>query len=97
MKKTMRRALDAADRDDRLKKVQQTTAERLDDASAAINQSVSDLARAFATSSLDEESFDSALLRLKESVLKLARQANRGIREPGDGMTWLIKASEERT
>ncbi|MFE9726290.1 transcriptional regulator [Streptomyces sp. NPDC005794] len=97
MKKAMRRALDEADRDDRLKKVQQTTAERLDDASAAINQSVSDLARAFANSSLDEESFDSALLRLKDSLLKLARQANRGIIEPGAGMEWLIKASEDRT
>ncbi|WP_344447262.1 transcriptional regulator, partial [Kitasatospora nipponensis] len=31
-RKAMRRALDAADRDDRLKRVQQTTAERLDDA-----------------------------------------------------------------
>ncbi|MEU2679127.1 transcriptional regulator [Streptomyces sp. NPDC007107] len=96
MKMAMRRALDQADRDDRLKRVQQTTAQRLDDASAAINQSVSDLARAFANSSLDEESFDGALLRLKESLLKLARQANRGISEPGDGMAWLIKASEDQ-
>lgn len=97
MKKAMRRALDEAYRDDRLEKVQQTTAERLDDASAAINQSVSDLARAFANSSLDEESFDNALLRLKESLLKLARQANRGVSEPGAGMAWLIKASEDQT
>nr|WP_203187692.1 transcriptional regulator [Streptomyces pratensis] len=96
MRKAMRRALDEAYRDDRLKKVQQTTAERLDDASAAINQSVSDLAQAFANSSLDEKSFDSALLRLKGSLLKLARQANRGISERGDGMAWLIKASEDQ-
>ncbi|MFD5870525.1 transcriptional regulator [Streptomyces sp. NPDC060322] len=96
MRMAMTKALHNADRDARLEKVQQTTAERLDDASAAINQSVSDLAQAFANSSLDEESFDSALLRLKGSLLKLARQANRGISDPGDGMAWLIKASEDR-
>ncbi|WP_445269234.1 transcriptional regulator [Streptomyces sp. DSM 41634] len=94
-RKGMRRALDEADRDDRLKRVQQTTAERLDDARAAIDQSISDLTQAFATSSLDEKGFDSALLRLKGSLVKLARQAKRGVSEPGDGMAWLIKASED--
>ncbi|MGW3657524.1 transcriptional regulator [Streptomyces sp. NPDC005151] len=91
----MKRAIDEADRDDRLTKVQQTTAERLDDARAAIDQSVSDLAQALASSSLDKEGFDSALLRLRGSLVKLARQANRGIPNPGAGMAWLIKASED--
>lgn len=94
-RKGMGRALHEAGRDDNLKKFQQTTAERLDDASAAIDQSVSDLAQALASSSLDKDGFDSALLRLKGSLVKLARQANRGIPEPGAGMAWLIKASED--
>ncbi|MFF3858505.1 transcriptional regulator [Streptomyces sp. NPDC002209] len=90
----MRRALDEAERDDRLKRVRQTTAERLDDARAAIDQSVTDLVEALAKGSLDEESFDSALLRLKGSMAKLARQASRGVATPGTGVNWLIKASE---
>ncbi|MFE2550715.1 transcriptional regulator [Streptomyces sp. NPDC059355] len=90
----MRRALDEAERDDRLKRVRQTTAERLDDARAAIEQSVVDLVQALGKDSLDEESFDSALLRLKGSMTKLARQASRGVASPGSGVSWLIKASE---
>ncbi|KJY45297.1 transcriptional regulator [Streptomyces sp. KS 21] len=90
----MRRALDEAERDDRLKRVRQTTAERLDDARAAIDQSVADLVQALGKGSLDEESFDSALLRLKGSMAKLARQASRGVASPGSGVNWLIKASE---
>ncbi|MEU9373172.1 transcriptional regulator [Streptomyces sp. NPDC048255] len=90
----MRRALDEAERDDRLKRVRQTTAERLDDARAAIDQSVDDLVQALGKDSLDEDSFDSALLRLKGSLTKLARQASRGVAKPGHGVNWLIKASE---
>ncbi|MEU2545359.1 transcriptional regulator [Streptomyces roseolus] len=93
-RKGMRRALDSAERDDRLKKVRQTTAERLDDARAAIDQSVNDLVQALGSNSLDEESFDSALLRVRSSLAKLARQASRGVATRGDGVTWLIKASE---
>ncbi|GHF99557.1 transcriptional regulator [Streptomyces filamentosus] len=94
-RKGMRRALDAAERDDRLKKVRQTTAERLDDARAAIDQSVSDLVQALGSNSLDEASFDSALLGVRNSLAKLARQASRGITTRGDGISWLIKASED--
>ncbi|MFE9044276.1 transcriptional regulator [Streptomyces sp. NPDC007818] len=93
-RKGMRRALDSAERDDRLKKVRQTTAERLDDARAAIDQSVNDLVQALGSNSLDEASFDSALLRVRSSLAKLARQASRGVATRGDGVTWLIKASE---
>ncbi|GAA1179769.1 hypothetical protein F4556_004780 [Kitasatospora gansuensis] len=96
-RKAMRRALDAADRDDRLKRVQQTTAERLDDATAAIDQSVHDLAQALASGSLDQDGFDKALLRMRSSLVKLARQASRGVSRSGDGMTWLIRASEDQT
>ncbi|MET9322860.1 transcriptional regulator [Streptomyces sp. NPDC003038] len=94
-RKGMRRALDEADRDDRLKRVQQTTAERLDDARAAIDQSIRDLTQAFASNSLDEKSFDSALVRLKASLSKLARAANRGVTQRGEGVQWLVKASED--
>ncbi|MEV7613461.1 transcriptional regulator [Streptomyces sp. NPDC089799] len=95
VRRGMRRALDEAERDDRLKRVRQTTAERLDDARAAIDQSVVDLVQALGKDSLDEDSFDSALLGLKVSLTKLARQASRGVRRRGQGMTWLINASED--
>ncbi|MFZ4298025.1 transcriptional regulator [Streptomyces cinereoruber] len=94
-RKGMRRALDAAERDDRLRKVRQTTAERLDDARASIDQSVSDLVQALGSNSLDEASFDSALLRVRSSLAKLARQASRGVSTRGEGVSWLIKASED--
>ncbi|MFI0775899.1 transcriptional regulator [Streptomyces sp. NPDC021212] len=95
-RKSMRRALDLADRDDRLRKVQQTAAERLDDACAAINQSVSDLVQARSTRSLDEERFDEAVVRLRESLAKLAQQASRGNASPGEGVTWLTEAVSRR-
>ncbi|MFI1099523.1 hypothetical protein [Streptomyces melanogenes] len=91
-RKGMLRALTRAERDDKLRKVQQTASERIDDATAAINQSVSDLVQARASGSLDEEAFDNALQRLRQSLEKLARQAVRGAAEPGDGMQWLTRA-----
>jgi hypothetical protein len=95
-RKSMRRALDLADRDDRLRKVQQTAAERLDDACAAIDQSVSDLVQARSTKSLDEERFDESVLRLRESLAKLAQQASRGNTSPGEGVIWLTKTASWR-
>ncbi|MDI5962106.1 hypothetical protein [Streptantibioticus silvisoli] len=89
LRKGLRRALDAAERDDRLRKSQQTAAEHLDDACAAINQTISDLAKARSTQSLDEDSFDDAVLRLRASLARLAQQASRGLAEPGDGVAWL--------
>ncbi|MFJ2741637.1 hypothetical protein ACIO3O_18460 [Streptomyces sp. NPDC087440] len=93
VRKRVGRALDEAARDDRLKKVQQTAAERLDDARASVDQCVSDLATAFSTSSLDEGTFDAALVRLKASLDKLARSAHRGVTSREEGMIWLLKAS----
>ncbi|MEV0262972.1 transcriptional regulator [Streptomyces sp. NPDC050617] len=91
-RKSMRRSLDLAYRDESLRKTQQTAAERLDDARAAIEQSISDLAQARSSQDLDEEGFDDAVLRLKASLAKLARQAVRGLAEPGDGVNWLTEA-----
>ncbi|MFD3517242.1 transcriptional regulator [Streptomyces sp. NPDC058657] len=92
-RKGVRRAIDEAARDDRLRKVQQTAAERLDDARASVDQCVTDLTQAFSSNSLDEEAFDAALLRLRGSLVKLARQANRGVSARDEGMAWLLKAS----
>jgi hypothetical protein len=94
-RKWLGRALDSAERDERLRRVQQTAAERIDDARAAIDQSVSDLVRARASNELDEDGFDQAIVRLRVSLEKLARQVNRGLADPGRGVQWLTKAVTE--
>ncbi|MGW3555897.1 hypothetical protein ACWDNT_00735 [Streptomyces sp. NPDC000963] len=85
-------AIDAAGRDARLKKRKQMAPARIADACADIDQSVVELVQARASRSLDEEAFDEAVLKLRESLRKLAQQAGRGTKTPGDGVAWLIEA-----
>ncbi|MFC7920707.1 ParB N-terminal domain-containing protein [Streptomyces cinereoruber] len=85
-------AIDAAGRDARLKKRKQMAPARIADACADIDQSVVELVQARASRSLDEEAFDEAVLKLRESLRKLAQQAGRGAKTPGDGVAWLIEA-----
>lgn len=85
-------ALDTAGRHARLKRRKQLAPARLADACAAIDQCVVDLVNARASRSLDEEEFDDAVLKLQSSLSKLAKQAGRGLDEPGDGVTWLLDA-----
>lgn len=96
-RKWMNTALDEAERAERLAKIQQTASERINEACAAINQSIADVAQARASNSLDEEGFDKALIRLRGSLEKLTRQVNRGLENPGRGVQWLTRAvTEER-
>lgn len=86
------KAIDAAGRDARLKKRKQMAPARLADACADIDQSVVELVQARASRSLDEEALDEAVLKLRESLRKLAQQAGRGTATPGDGVAWLLEA-----
>ncbi|MDT0347650.1 ParB N-terminal domain-containing protein [Streptomyces litchfieldiae] len=86
-------AIEDAGRDARVRKRKQLAPARLADACADIDQCVVDLVQARASRSLDEEVFDEAVLRLRESLKKLAQQAGRGIPHPGDGVSWLIDAT----
>ncbi|MEU5613691.1 hypothetical protein AB0H03_34130 [Streptomyces sparsogenes] len=86
-------AIDAADRDARVRKRKQMAPARLAAACADIDQCVVDLVQARATRSLDEEAFDEAVLKLRDSLRKLAQQAGRGMPHPGDGVSWLIDAA----
>ncbi|MFE5948049.1 hypothetical protein [Streptomyces sp. NPDC056480] len=86
------KAIDAAGRDARLKKRKQMAPARLADACADIDLSVIELVQARASRSLDEEAFDEAVLKLRESLRKLAQQAGRGAATPGDGVAWLLEA-----
>ncbi|MGW4701075.1 hypothetical protein [Streptomyces sp. NPDC004285] len=85
-------AIDTAGREARLKKRKQMAPARIADACADIDQSVVDLVQARASRSLDEEALDEAVLKLRESLRKLAQQAGRGAATPGDGVAWLIEA-----
>ncbi|MFF8804877.1 hypothetical protein [Streptomyces omiyaensis] len=86
------KAIDAADRDARLKKRKQMAPARIADACADIDQSVVELVQARASRSLDEEALDEAVVKLRESLRKLAQQAARGTTTPGDGIAWLVEA-----
>ncbi|MGW6933352.1 transcriptional regulator [Lentzea sp. NPDC054927] len=86
-------ALETAGRSARLKKRKQMAPARLADASASIDQCVADLVQARSSRSLDEEAFDDAVLKLRDSLRKLAKQAGRGLQDPGDGVAWLLDAT----
>jgi hypothetical protein len=86
-------AIDKAGRDIRVRKRKQLAPARLADACANIDQCVVDLVQARASRTLDEEAFDEAVVKLRNSIQKLARQAGRGIHTPGDGVSWLLDAA----
>lgn len=84
------RALTPAGRDSRLQQRRLAAPERLSDACDDIDLCVGDLAQARATRALDETAFDDALIRLRQSLEKLAKQATKTFPEPGDGVAWLL-------
>jgi hypothetical protein len=86
-------AIDKAGRDVRVRKRKQLAPARLADACADIDQCVVDLVQARASRTLDEEAFDEAVVKLRNSIRKLAQQAGRGIHTPGDGVSWLLDAA----
>ncbi|MBW8738845.1 MAG: hypothetical protein JF621_17535 [Streptomyces turgidiscabies] len=91
-KKTFDDAIEAAGRSARLRKRKQLAPARLAEACASIDQCVGDLVQARTSRSLDEEAFDDAVIKLRGSLLKLAKQAGRGLDDPGDGVAWLMGA-----
>ncbi|MFF8290344.1 hypothetical protein ACF068_14100 [Streptomyces sp. NPDC016309] len=91
-KEAFDKAIDAAGRDARLRKRKQMAPARLADACADIDQCVVELVQARASRSLDEETFDEAVLKLRESLRRLAQQAGRGSAHHGDGVAWLLEA-----
>ncbi|MFD8886994.1 ParB N-terminal domain-containing protein [Streptomyces erythrochromogenes] len=71
--------------------------ERLTDAADHVNQCASEFADAKAKRLLDEESFDDALLTLRASLIRLAKQAGRTFTTPGDGVAWLLEAARQES
>ncbi|MEU5715633.1 ParB/RepB/Spo0J family partition protein [Streptomyces sp. NPDC020403] len=69
--------------------------ERLTDAADYVHQCAAEFAEAKAKRALDEDAFDDALLTLRTSLTRLAKQAARTFSSPGDGVEWLLNATRE--
>lgn len=87
------KAVDLAGRNAMLKKKRSAVPDRLSDAAEYIDQAVAEFANARATGVLDEDAFDDALEAMRESLIKLARQAARAFDSPGDGVAWLLAST----
>nr|BFE76828.1 hypothetical protein GCM10020092_101290 [Actinoplanes digitatis] len=98
--KTARKTFDAAvklaGQNAQLQKRQVAVSERLTDAADYVNQCAAEFAEAKAKRALDEDAFDDALLALRASLARLAKQASRTFSSPGDGVAWLLDAAQER-
>lgn len=88
-------ALVPAGKDSRIRKRKQAAPGRITDACQDIEQCITDLVMARASRSLDEEAFDEAVLKLRDSLGKLAVETARSIEVPGDGVEWLLGAVKQ--
>ncbi|MFJ7048858.1 transcriptional regulator [Streptomyces sp. NPDC101112] len=83
-------ALEPAGKDARIRKRKQAAPDRIADACQDIEQCITDLVLARASRSLDEEAFDEAVIKLHDSLGRLAHESARSIKSPGDGVSWLL-------
>lgn len=93
--KVFETATNLAGQDARFRKRQVAVPERLTDAADFVNQCAAEFAEAKAKRALDEEAFDDALLVLRASLTRLAKQAGRTFSSPGDGVDWLLATTRE--
>jgi hypothetical protein len=84
-----------AGKDARVRKRKQAAPARLTDACQDIEQCVTDLVMSRGARSLDEDAFDDAVARLRQSLGKLAVEVKRTIPQPGDETSWLIGLLKE--
>ncbi|MCQ6251803.1 ParB/RepB/Spo0J family partition protein [Streptomyces malaysiensis] len=94
-RKTFDVAVKMAGANAELRKRQVAVPERLTDAADYVNQCASEFAEAKSKRALDEDAFDDALLTLKASLARLAKQAGRTFSSPGDGVAWLLNSTRE--
>ncbi|NLE80723.1 MAG: hypothetical protein GX610_14295 [Rhodococcus sp.] len=95
-KKVFSAAAKLAGQNAQLQKRQIAVPERISDATEHIQQCVREFAEAKAKNALDEEAFDDALIALHDSLSRLAVLAGRTFTSPGDGVNWLLAASEPK-
>lgn len=85
-------AVKLAGRNLELVKRQVAVPERLTDAADYVSQCASEFAEAKSKRALDDDAFDDALIVLRESLERLARQAGRTFPTPGEGVAWLLES-----
>lgn len=90
---TFETAVELAGRNATLRKKKSAVPDRLSDATEYIDQAVAEFATARATGVLDEDAFDDALEALRDSLLRLARQAARASDSSGEGVAWLLASA----
>lgn len=95
-KTTFASAAKLAGQNAQLQKRQVAVPERISDATEYIQQCVREFAEAKAKNAIDEEAFDDALITLRDSLSRLALLAGRTFSSPGDGVNWLLAASEAK-
>ncbi|MEV4176697.1 ParB/RepB/Spo0J family partition protein [Nonomuraea sp. NPDC049709] len=94
-RKTFDVAVKLAGQNAQLEKRKIAVQERLSDAADYVKQCAAEFAEAKAKRALDEDAFDDALLELRDSLMRLAKQAGRTFSSPGDGVEWLLAATRE--
>lgn len=87
-----RKSAKLAGNDVTLAKKQTAVPDRIVEASDYINQGSDEFAKSRANRTLDADALDSALLELRSSMERLAKQAARAFEEPGQGVEWLLNA-----
>lgn len=88
-------ALDLAGRDERLRKRKLAAADRISDATEAIEQASSDVANSMAKNALDEDFLDETLIDLHDALIKLGQNVARAVHDPGEGILWLTSLGVE--
>lgn len=93
-KAAFNKALEPAGKDVRLQQRKLAAPERLTDACDDIDLCTGELAQAMANRALDEAAFDDAVIRLRTTLGRLAKQAARSISDPGEGISWLLDVAK---
>ncbi len=88
-------SLGFAGKDARVRKRKQAAPARLADACQDIDQCISDLVMSRASRSLDEDAFDDAVAKLRQSLGKLAIETKRTVKDPGNDTAWLVGLLKE--
>ncbi|MEV6724049.1 transcriptional regulator [Streptomyces xanthochromogenes] len=89
-------ALEPAGKDARVRKKKQAAPDRINDACQDLEQCITDLVMSRASRSLDEEVLDEAVVKLRETLAKLAAECARSVVEPGEAVAWLLDAMRQK-
>lgn len=90
----MDNAIGLAGRAAQLRKRKQAAPDRLTNATAEVEQCVTELVMSRASRMLDEEAFNDAVLSFRRSLRSLAVEAARTVDEQGEGAAWLRQVLE---